>query len=286
MINRIFFISDTVFMAGEKNLPADDGIYFSILVDPSIKKDLENAYDFMEGTMTSPFALTLNIRELPPPEIIRFIVSFLFLPSYLRIEQDPVVNLSGNSEELLLKTESALSDYVAAQGIDNIIITKLLSRGTASTANNYHLIDSPGEVINRYKEILQSDQQYNNAVFFYGSSSDIFQSTVLSLLQMENEFKQNSPKLYSLVNDKRMLEKEIAGLRKKIAETETELSHQKQYNDILRSGHTTKELQDYYDREYEVLPVWYKRFGHILKVITGKRTFRSLFRDDVKKYKS
>ena len=45
------------------------------------------------------------------------------------------------------------------------------------------------------------------------------------------------------------------------------------------------ELQAYYDKEYEVLPVWYKRFGHILKVISGKRTFKSLFRDDVKKYK-
>ncbi|HEY0434266.1 MAG TPA: hypothetical protein VGC95_10365 [Chitinophagaceae bacterium] len=42
---------------------------------------------------------------------------------------------------------------------------------------------------------------------------------------------------------------------------------------------------EWYHREYEVLPLWYKRFGHIIKVITGKRTFRSLFRDDDKKYK-
>lgn len=42
---------------------------------------------------------------------------------------------------------------------------------------------------------------------------------------------------------------------------------------------------DWYHKEYEILPLWYKRFGHILKVLTGKRTFRSLFRDDVKKHK-
>lgn len=50
---------------------------------------------------------------------------------------------------------------------------------------------------------------------------------------------------------------------------------QKEYYDVT----------EWYHKEYEILPAWYKRFGHILKVITGKRTFRSLFRDDVKKYK-
>ena len=33
----------------------------------------------------------------------------------------------------------------------------------------------------------------------------------------------------------------------------------------------------WYDDQYEVLPLWYKRFGHIIKVIQGKRSFRSLF---------
>jgi hypothetical protein len=41
----------------------------------------------------------------------------------------------------------------------------------------------------------------------------------------------------------------------------------------------------WYYYEYEILPLWYKRFGHILKVIIGKRTCRSLFNDSVKKYK-
>ena len=53
----------------------------------------------------------------------------------------------------------------------------------------------------------------------------------------------------------------------------------------------TKYKDDYenlfrwYHNEYEILPLWYKRVGHILKVIKGKRSFRSLFSDDVKKYK-
>jgi len=36
-------------------------------------------------------------------------------------------------------------------------------------------------------------------------------------------------------------------------------------------------ILEWYKKEYEVLPKWYKRFGHIIKVATGKRTVKSLF---------
>ena len=45
------------------------------------------------------------------------------------------------------------------------------------------------------------------------------------------------------------------------------------------------DLRQWYHNEYEVLPMWFKRLGHIIKVLVGKRNFRSLFRDDVKKHK-
>jgi hypothetical protein len=45
------------------------------------------------------------------------------------------------------------------------------------------------------------------------------------------------------------------------------------------------EVLNWYHKEYETLPLWYKRLGHIIKVLTGKRTMRSLFSDNVKKYK-
>ncbi|MFN4313884.1 MAG: hypothetical protein ACK4E0_06310 [Chitinophagaceae bacterium] len=44
-------------------------------------------------------------------------------------------------------------------------------------------------------------------------------------------------------------------------------------------------ISEFYRTEYEILPTWYKRFGHIIKVLMGKRSFRSLFNDNVKKYK-
>ena len=42
---------------------------------------------------------------------------------------------------------------------------------------------------------------------------------------------------------------------------------------------------DFYHYEYDILPLWFKRLGHIVKVLMGKRSLRSLFNDNVKKYK-
>jgi hypothetical protein len=44
-------------------------------------------------------------------------------------------------------------------------------------------------------------------------------------------------------------------------------------------------IKRFYHYEYEILPLWFKRLGHIVKVLTGKRTFKSLFKDNVQKYK-
>ena len=284
MINQFFFISDTAFQTGE-NLPGADNIFFSILVNPAESERLQNVYEFMENTRPSQFGLTLDIVEQLAAENIQFITSFLFLPSYLKIGQDPIINLSGTSQELLGKTGSALSAYLASQGFNNVTINQLVTT-TQSEAKSCCLFTSPEELLKYYKEILQNGQYYNNSIFYYVSSMETFYSTLSSLQQVENEFKQDHSKLYALINKNRILEKEISELRRKMAYIETELSYQKHHNDILRSDHSTKELQKYYDHEYEILPAWYKRFGHILKVITGKRTFRSLFRDDVKKYKN
>jgi hypothetical protein len=46
------------------------------------------------------------------------------------------------------------------------------------------------------------------------------------------------------------------------------------------------EIKNWYHNEYEVLPLWFKRVGHIVKVLTGKKSFKSLFPDKVKKKKN
>ena len=46
---------------------------------------------------------------------------------------------------------------------------------------------------------------------------------------------------------------------------------------ITLEQNRANEILEWYKKEYEVLPMWYKRFGQLIKVFKGKRTFRSLF---------
>ena len=55
---------------------------------------------------------------------------------------------------------------------------------------------------------------------------------------------------------------------------------------IARYEKQVTELLRFYKNEYEILPLWYKRLGHVIKVLMGKRTFRSLFDDRAKKYQN
>jgi glycosyltransferase involved in cell wall biosynthesis/GT2 family glycosyltransferase len=44
------------------------------------------------------------------------------------------------------------------------------------------------------------------------------------------------------------------------------------------------EVAEWYHNQYEILPAWYKRMGHLIKVIYGRRSFKSLFNDKEKEY--
>jgi len=81
-------------------------------------------------------------------------------------------------------------------------------------------------------------------------------------------------------------------IEKEEFESETKLWRQRTmvYQDFLSLSKKVQEKEYYevlnwYHKEYEILPLWYKQFGHIIKVMMGKRSFRSLFDDKVKKYK-
>jgi glycosyltransferase involved in cell wall biosynthesis len=40
------------------------------------------------------------------------------------------------------------------------------------------------------------------------------------------------------------------------------------------NGSKLQEIKAWYHKEYEILPLWYKRFGHLIKIAMGKRKFR------------
>jgi hypothetical protein len=61
-----------------------------------------------------------------------------------------------------------------------------------------------------------------------------------------------------------------------LADTDSLLSELK--NEVAREHNRAEDILAWYQKEYELLPTWYKRFGHVIKFFTGKRSFKSLFK--------
>lgn len=286
MINRIFFISERA--------PAEEpeeNVYYAAIADPLTQGSLDNAYSSIANTPLPALGLALEIRGTLPDAAIRFAAAVCFLPSYLRIDDQPMIVLTGASPELLEHAFSSLKAYLDLQGLGNCRIHCLFPPAAPGHEPRQAwpdiglLFESPQALASHYTTLLAGDRCYDNDLFFYSPSPETLQTALPALRQIENQLRQDFPAQMALVRENQRLKKELKALQRKQTSTEMELKHQRQYVEVLRSNHATKELQDYYTHEYEILPLWFKRLGHLVKVLTGKRTFRSLFRDDVKKYR-
>jgi hypothetical protein len=285
MINRIFLLSERA--------PAEEpeeNIYYVTVADLLTQGSLlDNAYLSVANTPLPSLGLALKIRGALPDAAIRSVAAFCFLPSYLRIDDQPVILLTGGSPELLEHASSSLKAYLDLQGlrgcrIHHLHLPELPGHVPRQSAPDSGLLfQSPSVLADHYTALLAGNRSYGNDIFFYSSSLETLETAVQALRQVENKFGQDFPAQMALVRENQQLEKELKALDRKQASTAMELNHHRQYLEVLRSNHATKELQDYYTREYEILPLWFKRVGHLVKVLTGKRTFRSLFRDDKKK---
>ncbi len=281
MLNRIFYISGSVLQPGANSV-TEDNVLMSLYVDPADDSTLQNAYRYIAGS-TKQYGLTLDLQQPLTTAATRFIVSFMMLPAFSRIGGQPVINLAAKDTALLDMATDNLQSYLVQQGINAAIINRLADQ--PATGDYYPFIEPSHLLPQQYRSILAGERFYDNSIFIQVKSVVEMDETQAALKKVETDFAREYPKLADLAIEKMELEEKLRIAGATCSALEHELSNQQDYNALLRSEHSTRELQGYYNNEYEVLPTWYKRFGHIIKVLTGKRTLRSLFRDDVKKYK-
>ena len=274
MVNRIFLLSEHHFTSDDPR--PGEGFYSSQLFSSQDGDAAGKAYIAASDGDWPGLVLTLKLVEPISPEMKRAVTSFFFLPSYLRIGGRPVLNLTGDDMALCSLQEADLRSYLLLQGFYDPMIN-IVPLG--------EVFHSPEAFVEYYRELLGRADFYGKDLYFHSPSGELSQAVRAGLQKAEEELGQREPRLYSTIRRYLATEAEMQGLAHQLAATGAELAHQKQYVDMLRTDHQAKEIQDFYNREYEILPLWYKRLGHLVKVLSGKRTFRSLFRDDVKKYK-
>lgn len=224
---------------------------------------------------------------------IDLLISLSFHFNYIKTESDkPCVLLETDQ----LDTDDFISTMIGAfknQGYDEvetILVNKKVGEITEQKKLRFNVTDNFDNVLSDYTLSIKQLDSFHTQFFFFLENAEKLPGFLNALEKEEMNIKESLPKVYNLLKESMSLkikERELHANLVLIQEQLDSLNNYHLYHNLSETRYKKqiKELLRFYKNEYEILPTWYKRFGHIVKVMTGKRTFRSLFNDNVKKYK-
>jgi hypothetical protein len=228
------------------------------------------------------FTLCILNAETVTGEIATEITAFFFFSNFNKHLGNPCLLLQGNESENLTAGMQQLAEHAKLQGF--VQIQPILLKVTKDSSAVFFQASQADIIRQSYKSWLYNPMQDDiNLYINISAQEDI--TRIQALLQEEERlFRQQNEGLFHLKRQNKDLTKQVQELERFSNAAKQEISNQVMYNDLLRSQSQVAALQKYYDNEYEILPLWYKRVGHVVKVLMGKRSFKSIFRNNVKKY--
>ncbi len=244
-----------------------------------------------------PFMLFIENQNPPiAKEELNLMMLCFFSKNYIQVSGSPVIAFYGEKQETQDGELGSFAEYLSGKlgmqgwpGIrfwdfqDESLDDQLQKKSTLPLLLNRIDFDSSFLLSNFFTDFSKLD----NYIVFR-------QPSVQEAVKMESSF---HSMCYSLLQTQPLLKAELESyllssraaddLNKKNLILKERLSNAEKTIGVILTKYKDdyEQLFTWYHNEYEILPLWYKRFGHILKVLMGKRTFKSLFHDHVKKYK-
>ena len=252
------------------------------------REELSDLYkELQEFPVENPFTIVLPGKNFSPQNLtdadIENVIALFFEPSYYLIKGKPVVFLSDNATDL--EFIEKLSEKSAKQGI-HLSIFKTRSIESVNDAGSQFAYDirssafDYGAIVENWLSQFLDDKDPGEIHFLFEKNDPALPGILSALREKEGTlFKTQHYKFANIAYRQRALIDQYKGelVIKKSAEKNIQ-------NYLGLQKKQTADNVEWYHNEYEILPTWYKRVGHVIKVLMGKRTFRSLFSDKVKKH--
>ena len=280
-LNTIFYISDNYNDFSNNAIKnSESGITLSYLLQSSDQYKIEEAYRFFNEQTNAQFSLTVIIDTPLDNTYLYYLISLFYLPNYLKVDNQIIINFIFKNDNILNNWLNIFLDLSAKQGFiniqSNVLTLDVLKPNINGQQGSPHLFSNIDNFMLLYTNTLQSSTFYDN--IFYVNHLAIKVEKLNSLITtLNNTIKISNPTLYGVFFKLQILSLDNANLKFKNTSLVNELDNFKMHINVLKSVHEATELQTYYDKEYEVLPTWYKRFGHVLKFLMGNRNFKSFF---------
>jgi hypothetical protein len=217
----------------------------------------------------------------------KMLFRYFFLPNYKIEENKPLlfINAAIKENENLIDKISYLNKNTIEQGYDGIRCI-WLSEGTNDNKLDIHPIfksdKSDKTLATDYFRLLSESYHVSK---YIGVWTTDFEKQLKDLKNAEDTLQHQHPEIYRLLQRNVDSEKSVRVLTGELKAIRLQLQNQKIYLKLLTEQDEANKINEFYHQEYEILPMWYKKVGQLIKVCMGKRTFRSLFDNNVKKYK-
>jgi hypothetical protein len=249
-------------------------------VDPTNNNELGSCLQVVEQYVANnTFCLLLNLQAALTHEQATAIMAFFFFPNYNKPGVVPQIFVTGKNEEIIALGIDNIQQSARAQAFSAIQVMP------ASALANSYLAGDLQSIQEAYKTRLLSPVLPADAIYVRIAKEEETAAVQQLLAAEETLFEQQHTGLFTLKKQNRQLQQQVQQLGSLYQAAQQEISNQLSHNQILRSSSQATALQNYYNNEYEVLPLWYKRLGHIIKVLMGKRSFKSLYSDNAKRYR-
>jgi hypothetical protein len=208
-------------------------------------------------TGESPFLLLL---DTPDDSLFETIALSMFSRHYIRMEDMPV--LAGD-----VAPPATLIHKLQAQGWPEI---RQWNTRHAHWLTSQHQVDELADTL-----LTVPEQPY---IFVEGHTPDETIALEEALHHHCTALLQDNPPLQALMKEKHQLQKKLDTLQNEHRVLQERMHNAGTTIDIIRNKYKDDydTLFSWYQQEYEALPLWYKRFGQLIKVLTGKRTAKSL----------
>lgn len=277
MLQDVYYIlnPDTI----QRPVPAVRDAIIGLHFEIPGEKDRSYFFQTIENFIPdSPFCLFIRLLEPLTSDQAMDLIAFLFFSNYYKPGGIPQIFMEAGNGSIVQAAMELIQQSARAQGFSTIHLVP------AATTTMFPATDRQ-TIQEVYKSWLRSASKTIDALYITVSQPEDIVDVNQVLEAEEAVFQQEDQGLFLLKMQNRQLKKQVQELDLRCQAAKQEISNQVAHNQILRSSSQATALQNYYNNEYELLPLWYKRLGHLIKAFMGKRSFRSLFNDRVKKYK-
>jgi len=254
--------------------------------------------ELFSANNNNPFCLSIDVNDkLYASEhvletLIESIIPLTFHYMYIKRATDTpciVLETDGTDPERFIQSARKIFSSHGYNDIESIIYSSNKAPQAYRENISFRTDADITQLSVKYIDILKNSAHPVSSLLFQVADLDSLPAIIHALQEADNKLKKELPQFCNLLEEKNAIRAENQQLLLQKGILEEQLQSLNSYYLSNQSDNIYKrqvsQLLDFYKYEYEILPLWYKQFGHIVKVLMGKRTFKSLFKDNVKKYK-